>query len=129
MRLHLARRFIDDCFDQPIDLALMARRAELSRFHFLRAFRDEFHATPHRYLQERRIERAKQLLAGGLSVTDACFEVGFESVGSFSALFHRLVGEPPGRYRARRVFARPPLARSPAIFVPVCFVRAYAPAA
>ncbi len=107
----------------------MARCAELSRFHFVRAFRDEFNATPHRYLQEQRIERAKELLASGLSVTDACFEVGFESVGSFSTLFHRLVGEPPGRYRARRVFARPSLAGGPAIFVPACYVRAYAPAA
>lgn len=126
-RLQIARRFIDERFDQPIDLRVMARQAGLSRFHFVRAFRQEFQTTPHRYLQERRIERAKQLLATGtLSVTDVCFEVGFESLGSFSMLFHRLVGQPPTTYRASRLVAIPALDRDgPAVFVPACFVRMY----
>jgi AraC-like DNA-binding protein len=125
-RLRLVQQFIDECLDQPIDLALLARRAELSRFHFVRAFRKEFETTPYRYLQERRIERAKQLLAAGdLSVTDVCFEVGFESLGSFSTLFRRLVGQPPGSYRARRLVAVPALrAAAPGVFIPSCYVRA-----
>jgi AraC-like DNA-binding protein len=124
-RLRLAREFIDECLDQPLDLGLMAERAELSRFHFVRAFRQEFQTTPHRYLQERRIERAKQLLAAGsLSVTDVCFEVGFESLGSFSTLFRRLVGLSPGSYRARRLVAVPALQPArPAVFVPTCYLR------
>jgi AraC-like DNA-binding protein len=122
-RLLLARRFIDERFDQPIDLGLMAQQAELSRFHFVRAFREEFQQTPHRYLRAQRIERAKQLLAAGnLSVTDVCFEVGFESVGSFSALFRRLVGQSPTGYRARHLVAVPPL--SPALYIPACYLRA-----
>jgi AraC-like DNA-binding protein len=126
-RLQIARRFIDERFDQPIDLRVMAQQAGLSRFHFVRAFHQEFQTTPHRYLQERRIERAKQLLsAGTLSVTDVCFEVGFESLGSFSMLFHRLVGQPPTTYRAARLFAVPRIGRDgPAVFVPACFVRMF----
>jgi AraC-like DNA-binding protein len=124
-RLRLARQFIDECFDQPIDLTLMARRAELSRFHFVRAFRQEFQQTPYRYLREQRIERAKQLLAAGnLSVTDVCFEVGFESLGSFSTLFRRLVGQPPASYRAGHLVAVPALLpAAPAVFVPACYLR------
>jgi AraC-like DNA-binding protein len=126
-RLHLARRFIDECFDQPLDLDVMAQRAGLSRFHFARAFHDEFGETPHRYLRRRRIERAKQLLAAGnLSVTDVCFEVGFESLGSFSALFHRLVGHPPARHRGYHLVAVSSAAwpRTP-VFVPSCFLRMF----
>jgi AraC-like DNA-binding protein len=128
-RLHLARRFIDERFDQQIDLDLMAAQADLSRFHFIRAFRRQFQTTPHRYLQALRIDRAKELLAGGeLSVTDVCFEVGFVSPGSFSALFHRLVGQPPATYRRRRLFAIPaPGGR--VVFVPDCYRLRLSPAA
>jgi len=52
-------------------------------------------------LTQRRIEKAKELLSSsGLTVTDVCFEVGFESLGSFSSLFHKHVGHPPVAYRA-----------------------------
>ena len=129
-RLQRARRFIDESFDQPIDLALMARRAGLSPYHFVRTFRQEFQRTPHRYLQELRIDRAKQLLAAGdLSVTDVCFEVGFASPGSFSTLFHRLVGQPPASYRRRRLVVVPALHARPRIFVPDCYLRRFAIAA
>ncbi len=128
-RLLRARRFIDDCFDQPIDLERMAREANVSRFHFLRLFREAYQITPHQYLQERRIERAKQLLiAGHFSVTDVCFEVGFESLGSFSTLFRRTVGESPASYRTRpmvRVPERPGIQfPNPQFFVPYCFALA-----
>jgi AraC-like DNA-binding protein len=95
----------------------------MSRFPFVRAFRQEFQQTPHRYLQERRIERAKQLLAAGdLPVTEVCFEVGFESLGSSITLFHRLVGQPPARYRACRLVAVPRAPDFP-VFIPTCFLR------
>ena len=92
-RLRRARRFIDECYDLPLDLNQISRQACLSRFHFLRLFRDTFETTPHQYLIQRRIEKAKELLRlKEMSVTDVCFEVGFESLGSFSALFRRCVG-------------------------------------
>src|SRR5437667_10682450 len=96
-RLWRARKFIDECYDQPLDLAEISKQACLSRYHFLRLFRDSFDTTPHQYLIQRRIEKAKELLrVRSLSVTDVCFEVGFESLGSFSSLFRRCVGQPPG---------------------------------
>jgi AraC-like DNA-binding protein len=123
-RVRRARFFIDERFDEPIDLAAMARRADLSRFHFIRAFQQEFQKTPHQYLRERRIQRAKQLLASGnYSVTDVCFEVGFESLGSFSTLFRRIVGQPPAIYRSRTLIAVPHLRYlGPRVVVPGCFM-------
>jgi AraC-like DNA-binding protein len=100
-RLVRARQFIDECYDQPLDLEQISGEACLSRYHFLRLFRQAFNKTPHQYLTQRRIERAKELLSSsGLTVTDVCFEVGFESLGSFSSLFHKHVGHPPITFRA-----------------------------
>ncbi len=101
-RLGRARKFIDDSYHLPLDLTEISRQACLSRYHFLRLFRDAFETTPHQYLIQKRIEKAKELLrARSLSVTDVCFEVGFESLGSFSSLFRKCVGDPPTSYRQR----------------------------
>ena len=101
-RLNRARKFIDLCYDLPLDLEEISSHACFSRFHFLRLFRQAFNKTPHQYLVERRIERAKELLSSeDLRVTDICFEVGFESLGSFSSLFHKTVGHAPLTYREK----------------------------
>jgi len=113
------RTLIDTHYTQPLDLDELARTANFSRFHFLRAFRRTFHATPHEYLTRKRIERAKQLLAESeLTVTQVCFEVGFESLGSFSTLFHKSVGWSPSIYRARTWEMR----KNPLKFIPNCYI-------
>jgi AraC-like DNA-binding protein len=95
-RLGRARDFIDHCYDHPLSLDQISEKACFSRYHFLRLFRQAFHKTPHQYLIERRIEKAKELLGDHeLRVTDVCFEVGFQSLGSFSSLFHKYVGHAP----------------------------------
>lgn len=115
--LHAARDFIDRHFDEPISVDEMAARAHLSRYHFIRAFRRAFFATPHQYLTRRRIDRAKDLLANSQrTVTEICFDVGFSSVGSFSTLFRNVVGWSPSAYRARTWAQR----REPERFVPGC---------
>jgi AraC-like DNA-binding protein len=116
-RLCRARRFIDE-YDLPLDLTEISKQACLSRYHFLRLFRDTFETTPHQYLIHRRIEKAKELLSSGrLSVTDVCFEVGFQSLGSFSALFRKCVGHAPVDYRGREMTSRRQ--------VPGCFLFMY----
>ncbi len=118
-RLNRARALMDACYDQPLDLERIAVEASFSRYHFIRLFKQAFDQTPHQYLMNRRIEQAKDLLtAGELSVTEVCFAVGFQSLGSFSALFHRSVGQSPKLYRAR-VLVR---GWSPHKFIPVCFL-------
>jgi AraC-like DNA-binding protein len=79
-----------------------AREAALSPHHFIRLFKATFGRTPHQVLIDARLDRAKQLLlAADLSVTQICLEVGFASLGSFSSLFARRVGDSPVAYRRR----------------------------
>jgi AraC-like DNA-binding protein len=103
-RLRQARAFIDRNFERSLDLDEIARQAHFSRYHFHRLFRQHYGVTPHEYLIEKRVHRARELLMEtDLTITNVCLEVGFESLGSFSALFHRYVGHAPSRYR-RRIF-------------------------
>src|SRR5262245_62813036 len=93
VHLRRAKDLIDRDFAEPLDVVALAREAHASRAHFICSFKRAFGETPHRYLQRRRIERAKELLRNTpLSVTEITFAVGFRSVGSFSSVFHRLVG-------------------------------------
>jgi len=92
-RLNRGRDFIHARFDSPLTLSHIASAACLSPFHFLRGFKAVFHVTPHEYLSACRVERAKFLLERtDLPVTEICFAVGFESLGSFSSWFSRLTG-------------------------------------
>jgi AraC-like DNA-binding protein len=117
-RLCRARAFINERYQEPIDLEEISREACLSRYHFLRLFREEFATTPHQYLIDRRIEKAKELLRQRrLTVTDVCFEVGFQSLGSFSTLFRQRVGDAPVNYRQRQ--------REAQSKVPTCFLDMY----
>lgn len=107
--LRRARDLIDRDYATPLDLDAMAREASYSKYHFARAFAAAYGETPRAYLTRRRIERAKSLLrAANLSVTEVCLMVGFESLGSFSALFKRLVGQSPSEYQTTVVRAGGP---------------------
>lgn len=100
--LRRARDRMDREYAQPLDVAALARTALMSTAHFSRRFREAYGETPYSYLMTRRIERAAALLRrGDMSVTDVCFAVGCTSLGSFSARFAQVVGEPPSAYRAR----------------------------
>jgi AraC-like DNA-binding protein len=116
-RLRLAKDVLDGSYARPLDLRVVAGAAGYSPFHFARAFRDVYGETPGRYLTRRRVERAMELLrSANLTVTEVCLQVGFSSLGSFSARFREIVGVSPSAYRdeAIRHGGPPP--------VPGCFV-------
>lgn len=96
-RLHRARDFIVSCYAEAITVDDVARVATLSRFHLHRAFKRAFGVTPMQMLQQRRLEVARAMLARGMHVTETCYAVGFESLGSFSALFSRRFGHAPSK--------------------------------
>ncbi|MBD0372489.1 MAG: helix-turn-helix transcriptional regulator [Pyrinomonadaceae bacterium] len=121
-RLWRARLLIDSSFDSPLNLDALSSEACFSRYHFIRLFKRVFNVTPHQYLVKKRIERAKELLASSrLSVTDVCFEVGFQSLGSFSTLFHRRVGISPIIYRTNLAELSRKSTERARDWIPFCF--------
>ena len=107
--LRAARDVLDRDFDQPLRLEDAADRAGLSKYHFLRCFRETYGETPMRYQTRRRIERAQDLLRyGNLTVTEVCHLVGYSSLGTFSATFRELVGVSPSQWQRETEPARVP---------------------
>ena len=93
---------------QPLDVEALARGVHMSAGHLSRQFKLAYGESPYSYLMTRRIERAMALLRrGDLSVTEVCFAVGCQSLGTFSTRFTELVGIAPSTYRAQNAPAVP----------------------
>jgi AraC-like DNA-binding protein len=99
LQLCRARDLLADVRTANVSIGDAAREAGLSSFHFIRRFEAVFGETPHQFRTRERLTAAQRLLARGHSVTDVCLDVGFSSLGSFSALFARKVGISPARYQ------------------------------
>jgi AraC-like DNA-binding protein len=120
-RVVQAKLFIDDHFAENIDLDNIADEAYFSKFHFIRLFKSIYNKTPHQYLIQVRIEKAKLLLATEISVSDVCFSIGFTSMGSFSSLFKRVVGISPSHFQVEQQQRKADIKLRPLDFIPNCF--------
>jgi AraC-like DNA-binding protein len=120
-RIVQAKLFIDDNFAEPIDAGDIADEACYSKFHFIRTFKTIYGRTPHQHLTHVRVEKAKAMLEEGGSVTDTCFAVGFDSLGSFTGLFKRRVGLTPSVYRQQQMERKEQMRKEPLRFIPGCF--------
>jgi AraC-like DNA-binding protein len=99
-RLRRVRDRIDRDYARPLDVDALARGVHMSAGHLSREFKHAYGESPYSYLMTRRIERAMALLRrGDLTVTEVCFMVGCQSLGTFSTRFTELVGVPPSTYR------------------------------
>jgi AraC-like DNA-binding protein len=95
-----AALWIDEHSHQAVSLAIAARQAGLSPFHFLRLFAKVLGVTPHQYVVRSRLRRAARLLTdGSRSVTEVAFDAGFADVSNFVRTFHRAAGVSPLRFR------------------------------
>ena len=124
-RIVAAKIYIDENYQEPIDLDTISRQAFLSRFHFHRIFRKVYNRTPHQYLTWKRINKAKELLSENKPVTDVCNEVGFESIGSFSVLFKKEIGFAPTYYRNIAWLKKQKAKEQPKAVIPHCFIEGY----
>ncbi len=78
----------------------LAALCGLSRFHFMRTFRDTTGESVGGFVQRARMARAKTMLAqGDISIAAIAEAVGYGSAAAFSVAFHRSVGRPPGAFR------------------------------
>jgi AraC-like DNA-binding protein len=95
------RNYMNNNFKENLNLDLFSRIRFVSKYHLLRLFKRYYGQTPNQYLINKRIEKAKEYIKNGLSVSEACYEVGFESLSSFSTLFKRKTGFTPRTYQKR----------------------------
>lgn len=101
-RVRRVRDRMDRSYAQPLDVESLARDVHLSAGHLSRQFRLAYGESPYSYLMTRRIERAMTLLrTTDASVTEICFAVGCQSLGTFSTRFSELVGVAPSVYRTQ----------------------------
>jgi AraC-like DNA-binding protein len=125
-RIVAAKVFIDKYYYDDIDLDQIASQASLSRFHFHRLFTRIYKKTPHQYLTQTRIAVAKELLKKeGISITEVCNSIGFESLGSFSSLFRKQSGYSPQYYRNIAWIKTKLAHEQPRRFIPHCFIEQY----
>lgn len=124
-RIAAAKVFIDENFQEPINLETISQRAFLSRFHFHRIFTQVYRHTPHQYMTRKRLDKARALLANNKPVTEVCNEVGFESIGSFSMLFKKEVGFAPQYYRNMAYKKKMEQLAQPKKAIPHCFIERY----
>ncbi len=99
-RLHIARDFIEASYLEPINLFSIADVVNLSPHHFLRLFKQAFELAPYQFVTHKRLEQAKKWLTDtDKDVTDICFDLGFDSLGTFSRNFKARFRVAPTQYR------------------------------
>ena len=124
-RIVRAKLFIDQHFAEAIDLDNIADQAHFSKFHFIRLFKSIYGRTPNNYLIKVRIEKAKNLLTVGNSITDTSLSVGFDSPTSFAGLFKKVTGQTPSAFRKAQVERSTAIMANPLGFVPNCFAETH----
>lgn len=98
-RLQRVTDFIEVHLDRNLSLAALAKEACLSPFHFSRAFKAATGIAPHRYLTNRRIERAKTLIGKGkLPFAEIANKCGFASLPHLIRGFKQFVGTTPDEF-------------------------------
>jgi len=96
------RAFLDEAFAKPVTVDDMARVAHLSPHHLIRAFRRTFGLPPYMYVEQLRVQRARQLIERGTPIATAAVAAGFSDQSHLTRRFKRTLGITPGVF-ARRV--------------------------
>lgn len=122
-RIVQAKLFIDNHFGECIDVDNIADKAYFSKFHFIRLFKSIYGKSPYQYLTGVRIEKAKEHLKRGVSVTETCFLVGYDSVSSFRGLFKRCALISPLEFQKQFYNRQEQVQSLPLRFIPGCFVK------
>ncbi len=99
VQVRQSKAFMQKFYSNRVELNDLAKAACMSRFHYVRIFQRIYGLTPRAYLRDLRISKAKDLLKNGLPITQVCFEIGYESVPTFSSVFKKCSGHSPREYQ------------------------------
>ena len=95
-------RYINGHLGEELGVEQLAARCYLSRYYFMRRFKETTGYTVHSYIQQKRLAAAAEKLEGGMSVTAAALEAGFPEYSSFLRAFRKFFGVAPSEYLQRR---------------------------
>ncbi len=87
--------YIHDSLDTNISLEELAREMNISKYHFLRVFKNSLGITPHNYIIMQRLHKATKKILEGSSISQASIEVGFNDQSHFSRYFKKIYGYTP----------------------------------
>ena len=90
--------YINEHYNEPLTLDLLAEKFFISKYHLLRKFDAQMGTTVHRYILQKRLLIAKQLLAGGVAPSEACGYCGFGDYANFYRAFRSEYGATPRQY-------------------------------
>lgn len=97
-----AREYITENHAEELTLGDVAHKVNMSAFYFCKTFKKSTGLTFTDYLARVRVEKVKELLLDPHKrVSEAAYEVGFQSLSQFNRVFHRITGESPTAYRDR----------------------------
>ncbi len=101
-RLRRALDLLEADLESPPTLEILARQVGLSPSHFCHAFKKSMGVPPHQYVIQRRVGKAKALMADRrLNLTEIAMQCGFNGSSQFSTVFRRATGMSPSAYRHR----------------------------
>ncbi|MDM9383419.1 AraC family transcriptional regulator [Chlorogloeopsis sp. ULAP01] len=96
LKLQQVKEYINEHLEQDVKLSEIAAIAQMSQYHFLRLFKQGMGVTPHQYILQCRIDKAKYLLQHSeLSIADIAVRVGFCDQSHLTRYFKRIVGVTP----------------------------------
>lgn len=99
IRMGAIYEYIDANFHKKPDVNLVANKVNLTTPAFCRYFKRQTNITFTEFVNQYRIERAKNLLMQNHNVSETCYAVGFESISYFNKLFKQITGENPSDFR------------------------------
>ncbi len=103
IRMGAVYKYIHANYDKSPDVNAIAASVHLSTSAFCRYFKKQTRMTFTDFVNQYRVTQAKTLLLKGSSVTEVCYEVGFESLSYFNKLFRKLTGENPSAFKKRQI--------------------------
>ena len=98
-RVFCAKQIMDDIYMNNFNLDELARSCALSKFFLIKCFKQVFHTTPNQYFIGRKIEKAKELLAAGKTVSEVACTLNYPNIFSFSRQFKLCTNLSPSKYK------------------------------
>jgi AraC-like DNA-binding protein len=99
-RILKSLHYIHTNIDRPINIEELTALCFLTKDHFIRLFNKSMGSTPGKYINQKKIEKAQQvMMISDVSIKDLAYSLGFENVPYFNRLFKKMTGVNPGSYK------------------------------